>query len=110
MPGLCEDSLKIQIEVRNCLSTGIQDLVDLSKLIHIYPNPAINKFNLLNDNNLSDIVSLRMFNVNGQLIKEIHNTEQFRDIDTPNESGMYYVQILLDNNVSVNRKLVVLKN
>ncbi|MGB9770982.1 MAG: T9SS type A sorting domain-containing protein [Candidatus Kapaibacteriota bacterium] len=89
--------------------TGIQEQV-LNKLsFTIYPNPFTAQATLHTDQILEN-ATLRIYNIYSQKVKEITNiygqTITLQRNNLP--SGLYFVQLLHDNNVITNAKLIIL--
>jgi len=99
---------------RLCMNTGSLIEKQLTKNIKLYPNPSKEKIILENtDNNLSRhsgkrIRNLKIFSINGKLIKEVNFTNQ-KNKETVSvkelPKGIYFMQVLVEDNL-VNLKFV----
>ena len=92
--------------------TTVIPLVYKSKNISvdIYPNPAYNQTNIeihSNNYNLSSYKTL-IYNVNGELVKEIISTSYINTFSVDSfESGVYIYKILIDNGINLTGKFIV---
>lgn len=96
--------------------------LDFSNEIYIYPNPLDLDGNLtvrFNSGVKSDNIFLKVFNINGQLLKEVnlgplnYTLNEYNDIninifDKKFTSGIYILSFELDNKI-VNKKITLLK-
>lgn len=99
--------------------TSKEDLVSIRSLtqkrndIFIYPNPCVNKINLLLPDKQFQNISLKIFNVDGKLVSDINkNKTEFTFIDTSFDissldSGLYLVCIKVDNKIEQTEKLII---
>ena len=88
------------------------------ELFNAYPNPfnpaAIIKFTISDFKNVSDIYTLKIFDINGRLVTELLNSRlsagnysvRFNAADLP--SGVYIYR-LSNTRLSVSKKLMLLK-
>ena len=89
-------------------SVGINENNDKKDIV-IYPNPANNFINI---NNLShnDIIELKLFNINGRLVKNIKtsnkNIIRINTIDLI--SGIYFIHIIKKESI-ITRKISIIR-
>jgi hypothetical protein len=80
---------------------GIDEEAEIAIDIMIYPNPAKS---ILYIKNIENIKSIDVYNSTGQFLSTISN---FDKIDVSNWSnGVYYFNILLENNQSLSKKII----
>lgn len=104
----------INVNKREVLNASKKNISDLSKNslqlisndnIKVFPNPANSILTIESERN-SDI---SIFNMLGQEIITITNSEQYQKIDVSNiENGTYIVKIT-NNNTSVNKRIIISK-
>ena len=83
----------------NSMKLGViqEDWVDIESIVSIYPNPNKGKVNI-NLGNLKN-VSIKMFNVNGQLILQNENiTSPLYQFEFNEIPGIYFVDVNVQNN------------
>lgn len=82
------------------------DSFDLENIISIYPNPAIN--NEVYVSTATELKSIVLYNINGQIIQEIKNPSKVNDAykvsDLP--KGFYLIQLATEN-ASTTKKIIV---
>lgn len=92
------------------LTSGNEDVIAVEKLTKIFPNPAENgvfNIELPSFTEGDEIVSL-VYNLYGQVIQSNQLTQKQTQIEIPNvQSGMYLVQIMVNNSLRHSSKLVV---
>lgn len=92
------------------LMSGSEDVISGDKTIKIFPNPTENGvFNIELPSFIEgdEIVSL-VYNMYGQIIQSNQLTQKQTQIEIPNvPSGMYLVQIMVNNSLRHSSKLVV---
>ena len=106
-----DDSPVYNIEIEVSQASGVNE-IDNKRDITIFPNPAINEFNISFTNNYKGEVSIRLINVNGNLIKETHyqktsdifnKTIFISDIKT----GIYIVEVEVSENSRIQERIIV---
>jgi aminopeptidase YwaD len=71
--------------------------------VEIYPNPASNQITITNAQNSK----LYIYNIAGQLIKTIDNSDNKLDIDISNlADGLYTIKIVKDGIVLIKRIMI----
>ena len=84
------------------VSGTFSDLVALEE-VEIYPNPASNQITITNAQNSK----LYIYNIAGQLIKTIDNSDNKLDIDISNlADGLYTIKIVKDGIVLIKRIMI----
>jgi endonuclease I len=82
------------------------DSFDLENIISVYPNPAIN--NEVYVSTATELKSIVLYNINGQIIQEIKNPSKVNDAykvsDLP--KGFYLMQLATEN-ASTTKKIIV---
>ena len=82
------------------------DSFDLENIISVYPNPAIN--NEVYVSTATELKSIVLYNINGQIIQEIKNPSKVNDAykisDLP--KGFYLIQLATEN-ASTTKKIIV---
>jgi hypothetical protein len=114
-PNIGLKAARSNIVKLSALDTGLIDISDQNKLkIQIFPNPcsesAIIKYQL----STSGIVTGRIYNLEGRLIKELFRESQFSGfIQTPinvsnMNSGIYFCRIVTPNDI-LTQKIIIAK-
>jgi len=87
-------------------TSGVEEYSGIE--VDIYPNPASDYINIYSkENNLPEIIHL--FNVSGQLIREIHTNGSTVSIDISDlVSGNYYLRFKMEDDLIDVRKITVL--
>jgi hypothetical protein len=97
----CQRKGEIFVDVDSCVS----NIVDLSKVFNIYPNPTKDYLNIQNNTNHN--YSFYIYDITGKLIKEKNN---LRNLHTVNlaylKSGIYFLNIHSGNN-NFYKKIIV---
>lgn len=84
--------------LESAVALGSDDF-SLRNTIQLYPNPANDVLNIQNDSDES-ITGLRIFNVNGGLVKEVKNYQNIATISVSDfQAGVYFVKINLNDKV-----------
>jgi hypothetical protein len=85
-------------------ATGIENSKGYS--VAVFPNPAKNQLNIHTEN--AQIESINMYNISGQLVKQLNNVNSNNSSFNVNElsQGVYMIQITTDKGVE-NRKVVI---
>ncbi|MDD3005784.1 T9SS type A sorting domain-containing protein, partial [Flavobacterium sp.] len=82
------------------------DSFELENTISIYPNPTIN--NEVYVSTATELKSIVLYNINGQIIQEIKNPSKVNDVykvsDLP--KGFYLMQLATEN-ASTTKKIIV---
>lgn len=82
------------------------DSFDLENAISVYPNPTIN--NEVYVSTATELKSIVLYNINGQIIQEIKNPSKVNDVykvsDLP--KGFYLIQLATEN-ASTTKKIIV---
>ncbi len=92
------------------LSVGVSETQPDEGDFYVYPNPATNTLNIVLMSNVqSPMSTVQILNATGQLVYQsaIQNPQSAIDI-TSFASGIYFVQVMMDDKVSV-KKVVVRK-
>ena len=84
---VCEVS-DASIRSNNSNNSSNNNFNSFDKSINIYPNPAVDKFNLSFDSNADQIATVRVFNISGQLLF----TENYSVIQ-----GLNTINVVIDN-------------
>lgn len=98
--GPCSASDSINVIVID--NSGVEELFNYT--IHIYPNPANKRLNIINKNNLI-IENVFIYNLSGQKListKPINNSIDIVNLQT----GIYIIE-LVTNHLKIRRKLVI---
>ncbi len=85
---------------------------DNSEQIELFPNPADNGFEVHFNGLEPAKVEIRIFNTIGKLMfTEVYNLKQQQiEISTKNfENGVYFVNLIIEQNEEVNKRLVIVK-
>jgi PKD repeat protein len=86
-------------------TTGSVSSYNASDLVNVYPNPATSQVRLDLDGSLRNPhTSVKMFGINGQLIKDLTGLEHLDVSGIPN--GTYYITVV-NNDVSFAQKLII---
>lgn len=94
------DSLEFNVFLLD--PTGVNEL-DVTKYIHLYPNPTIGDVELKQDQQIG-IESVRIFNLQGQLVAGYAHTPK---VDTSDLApGMYLVKVRLENGQETTLRLI----
>lgn len=97
------------------VSTGIDDLSDLTSSTNLFPNPASDKINLDISLTKTQKIDIRLFNYLGQQVeinKEIDGIQGVNNMQLDIRSlskGIYFVQISLDGNIAFYKRFVISK-
>ena len=77
-------------------------------MLKIYPNPTSGLFTVSLATENANIESIRLYNISGQLVKQLNNVNSNNSSFNVNElsQGVYIIQVLTDNGVE-NRKVVI---
>jgi len=110
--GLCKDSITSTIIVDSCITIGINELINFNSLI-LSPNPTTGELNVSFDVNEFKPSSIEIYNVIGELITEISNTNGLLkghyNFDLSNQpNGAYFVKIKSDGGV-VTKKVNIIR-
>lgn len=82
----------------------IVQVLNSSKQIQLYPNPATNNVTI----NCSNAKQLQIIDVKGRLIKLINNPSDYQIINTKQFSkGTYIIQVVTISNEIINKKLII---
>lgn len=85
--------------------TNIEETTKSSASITVFPNPSQGQFTWLSE---SEIQSIEVYNVSGQLIDMVRNTGKIAQIDISEQpSGIYYFKALESNGKEHTGKLIV---
>ena len=81
---------------------------DLSENVFVYPNPTSgNVIIRLKESFITNIQSIKLYNVNSSLIKEINDKKEIMNLDMRTmASGVYFLHIHLKNGKSSTKKIV----
>jgi len=89
----------------------IQDNTGYNNKIEIYPNPVSNQLNILIDEVNYQNYTLKLFNSNGKLVRKVMMNKLKNDSMTIQRkgliSGLYILNIMTDNKVILNKKLIM---
>ncbi len=85
-------------------SLSINDNSLLENELVIYPNPSRNYFNIKSTQIVNRVL---LYNVSGRLIRKLELNITKPKIQHQLSSGIYFVQILLNNNTTVTKKLII---
>lgn len=88
-------------------TTGVIELDNFNNKIHIYPNPAVNKLQIVFDKtiNFDEIKSISIYNLCGVKILEANKYSEIVDLNGF-PSGIYLIDIKIGNN-HIFKKIVV---
>ena len=87
-------------------SLAVNDIVDYSKDVRVFPNPVTDFVNIENYSK-EDIKSLSIFNSVGQRVYHVNRPENKTTVDVSGfASGVYYAEILLGAE-KVSKKIIV---
>lgn len=91
------------------ISTSSIEENELNKVFSIYPNPTIGEV-VLHFQDSSDLIGdVNLLNIQGQVISQIPNAKKYKEVSfsmAPYPSGIYFVQVQLENGI-VTKKLIV---
>ncbi len=95
------------------LTTGINDIGDVSQSLHCYPNPVSNKLTIRwNSDFITNSTTLiQIYDVNGKLVKSsnINNATNLIELDVSGLSkGSYTVSLVQNSTVVANSNLAKL--
>ena len=96
------DALFIRINKQAACASAIEDEM-LNSEINIYPNPSDGRVNIDYGNQFDQILNVSLFNVNGQMIRNIDKNNDL----IIEEKGVYLIQITTAD-ASVSRKVIIL--
>lgn len=85
--------------------THLNETSTNSNEILIYPNPTENEINILSNEN---IISVKIYDISGKLVEisnNIHKNIFYQHLEIT--TGVYFVNIELENNCVLNKKIVV---
>lgn len=106
-----DDSPVYNIEIEVSQASGVNEIAN-KRDITIFPNPTTNEFNISFTNNYKGEVSVRLINLNGNLIKETHyqktsdifnKTISISDIKT----GIYIIEVEVSENSRIQERIIV---
>ena len=95
----------------NCSGTGIADIASLISELNIFPNPISNDFSLSFNLNEANTVSAQLYNLNGELVRELINekTEVGHIMQTTDvqalPAGIYLVKLNVGES-SITKKII----
>ncbi len=82
---------------KTMFDTGFDDL-NLSKLIHLYPNPSHETITISYPKEIKENIHLKIFGYNGQLIIETDLNQEFNTLDlTAINNGLYIFECSIKN-------------
>jgi len=98
-PSAAEGSIYYGVATASCSGTGIEDISAHVSNLNIFPNPISNEFAVAFDLKESNNVSLQLYSVTGELVKQLinekidgsHVTRQFNTQDLP--VGIYLAKL-----------------
>ena len=84
------------------------NVTSLEGELYIYPNPVSDWVTLKIEGSLfNDIHSMKLFDVNSVLIKDIHPNEHITQLDVSNiPVGIYFIHIHLEGGESITKKII----
>lgn len=98
-------TVEAQVDVQICVS--INEQLNNSSLLHIYPNPVIDKLFLLESLELKHLVDIEIYNDLGQLVLRTQKFNSSNYLDVSNlKQGLYFLNIVGSQN-SLVKKFVV---
>lgn len=87
---------------------GINEFSSLSSQIKIYPNPLVNQSTIIFNSSVIKLMEARIIDSKGRLIKHISSKNNEWQINRNDfEVGFYYIQLMDNNKVIANKKLIV---
>ncbi|HDO26585.1 MAG TPA: T9SS type A sorting domain-containing protein [Bacteroidetes bacterium] len=93
--------------------TGVVELADQDNF-SIYPNPSENFLFIKMDSEKSGVITIKMFNSNGQLVVKLnkrYNANEAVSINTAHlKAGLYYVTLIHKNKLLMTKKWLKTKN
>ncbi|MEI6508815.1 MAG: T9SS type A sorting domain-containing protein [Bacteroidota bacterium] len=87
-------------------SVGINEQNISSDEVCVYPIPANNFLNIDLANHQTKIVSVKIIDITGKLVIEDNSVSNNKLDITSLDKGIYFVNVLLDNQTSLNKKIV----
>jgi hypothetical protein len=88
-----------------CTSLNVEQMNQEKPLIMVYPNPSDGLVNIKSD---EKIISVKIFNEIGKLVKEINETNKPQPIDLRYEApGLYFYDVKLNNNKTGKGKIII---
>jgi len=93
------------------VTTNINKNNNLDNFVKIYPNPVSKKLNIIIDGDKYKNYTLRLFDIKGRLVKKVIINNAEKDLITIDRkdliSGIYILNILTDNKIIVNKKMII---
>jgi len=95
--------------------TAVNESSQLLRSFSIYPNPATDKVMLVVDLNAKQHMEVRVYNTLGSLVKTINSSDGLANknncyLDVAGlPEGIYFAQLLLNNNVAAEQKFILEK-
>jgi hypothetical protein len=84
-------------------ATSLQQIVDINKLVRIYPNPSNGIIKIDTDNDVQ-IERVRINDINGKML--IEKTNQFSEINTGLSQGIYFIHIESKTGISTKKFII----
>lgn len=104
--GFCEQDLT-SFYITNNASTNVLEELRIKVTISIYPNPATSQLNITSNSNIKTVL---VYNVTGQLVKELnYENNNFKNVifDIDNLSqGIYFAQIIDEVNAKQTSRFI----
>jgi hypothetical protein len=101
----CENTAVVSQNVSAC--TGINESIDQTSFVQIYPNPASNVLNIKLSGFDLNSTSLKITNILGQDVINTSVSNDQLELNLSNmPNGMYFVRVLVNNKEVVNHKLI----
>jgi len=105
----------IKMTEENCIPTllGVDDLIEESLAIKVYPNPTKSRKLFINTDFNNEIKEMKLLNVLGEIINKKINIKSINnnllEIDLiGHETGVYFLQIeLKDSNRFISKKIII---
>lgn len=103
--GYCEAEYVLMVNVN--ASTGIDNIVDITSLVLVYPNPVSDILNVEMDNNI-DVSEIQIYNVLGKVIYKERIDSDLHHIDVSDfNPAIYFVRFVSkDGSVSESIKFI----
>lgn len=96
------DHVPVIVASADLTPTGINELT--VNTLSVYPNPAGSSVHI---NGLNDIAFIKLFSVNGKLVKTINwNRKTLQQITLPETKGIYYLQVTDNNQQTITKKIM----